>query len=269
VTVDEVAQLNTAAQIASTLPPGTHLVYIVNDVDATAIFLATHAENLIRATLPPDRVKDAYVYVGDTSMYRAGLPTSKGHLQYDTLSRELLREIPMGPSAIFVLKEFDKVPHALDDPSLSRWSDGVASSVQGPRTLPALAAALKLSSPAAICTGSILVFLLMFACGLGWSLWAFGDTVGAVAAAPAFGTALLVSMGLAAERIGIPISGSWGPTAVSAIVVIGGYVLYIIKGKPPEEPAPQVHDGDGHDDAQSERQEPPAGPRLLHGSIEA
>jgi hypothetical protein len=269
VTVDEVTELNTAAQIAATLPPGTHLVYIVNDVDATAVFLATHAENLIRATLPPDRVKDAYVYVGDTSKYEAGLPTSKGHLQYDTLSRELLREIPVGSSAIFVLKEFDKVPHVLDDPTLSRWSDGVASSVPGPHALPAVVGSLQPSSPAAICAGAILAFVLMTACGMGWSLWTFGETVGSLAAAPAFGTAMIVSIGLVADRLGIPIAGSWGPTAVSAVVALGGYTLFFFKRKPLREPAHQVHDGDGRDDAKTDGQEPPTGPRLLHGSVEA
>ena len=257
---EEVADLNTAARIASTVPPGTPLVFVVNDIDLTAIFLATHAENVIRATLPPDRVRDAYVYVGDSANLRAGVPTLRGHLQYDTLSRVLLQQIPPGPVAIFVVKDLNRVPSALTDPSLFRWSSGVTSSVPDPRPLAALPDELKPSSPSAIAIGSIAVFVLMMLVGLGWSSWAFDDTTGAVAMAPALGAATLAIVGLACELIGIPISGAWGPTLISAVAGGSGYVLFVIERKPEEDASAEVEQGQGEHGREPHGQEPVSHP---------
>lgn len=221
----EVTDLNIAARIASTLPAGTHLVYVVNDIDLTAIFLATHAENVIRATLPPDRVADAYVYVGDSAQLRKGLPTVRGHVQYDTLSRVLLSQIPPGPEAIFVIQDLNRVPAALTDPTLFRWTPAVTSSVPDPRPLPPLAGELTPSSPVQIAVASASIFALLLIAGLGWSVWAFGPTLEAVAAAPALGVAMLALIGLVFERAGMPVTGSIGPTLIVMATTGGGFGL--------------------------------------------
>ena len=221
----EVTDLNVSAQIASTLPEGTHLVYVVNDIDLTAIFLATHAENVIRATLPLDRVADAYVYVGDSANLRLDRPTVRGHIQYDTLSRALLSQIPPGPRAIFVVKDLNRVPEALSDPTLFRWTPGVTSSVPGPRDLAPLADELTPSSPAQITLASAGILALLLLAGLGWSLWAFGPSLEAVALAPALGAAMLAITGLATERSGIPITGSAGPTLILVATAAAGFAF--------------------------------------------
>jgi hypothetical protein len=221
----EITDLNTAARIASTLPAGTHLIYVVNDIDLTAIFLATHAENVIRATLPADRAGDAYVYVGNSADLRKGLPTVRGHVQYDTLSRVLLSQIPPGPQAIFVVADLNRVPAALTDPTLNRWSAGVTSSVPNARALPPLADELTPSSPVQIAVSSIAILVLLAFAGLGWSLWAFGSTLEGVAAAPALGVAMLAAIGLACERAGIPVTGSIGPTSIFLLTAAAGFVL--------------------------------------------
>jgi hypothetical protein len=221
----EVTDLNIAARIASTLPPGTHLVYVVNDIDLTAIFLATHAENVIRATLPADRVADAYVYVGDSADLRKGLPTIRGHVQYDTLSRVLLSQIPPGPQAIFVVRDLNRVPAALTDPTLFRWTPAVTSSVPNPRSLPPLADELTPSSPRQIALASAGILALLLITGLGWSLWAFGPTLEGVAAAPALGVAMLAIVALASERAGVPLTGSIGPTLIVVATAAVGFGL--------------------------------------------
>jgi hypothetical protein len=238
-TAEEVTQLDTAARIASTLPVGTPLVYVVDDPDATAIFLATHAENMILATLPANRIADAYVYIGTSENFRARVPTIRNSLQYDTLSRDLLSQIPTGPSAVFVVKELNKVPTAIADPTLYRWDDGVASSVPNPRPLPPLPDELLASSSAGIAATTLVTLVLLLVIGLGWSRWAFGEGVGAVAAAPASGAAMLLLVGIAAERLGVPLTGTWGPTAISAATGGGGYVVFLaFKRKTLAEPAP-------------------------------
>ncbi|MDP9329981.1 MAG: hypothetical protein M3P11_04985 [Actinomycetota bacterium] len=238
-TAEEVAQLDTAARIASTLPAGTPLVYVVDDPDATAIFLATHAENMILATLPPDRIGDAHVYIGTSENFRARVPTIRDSLQYDTLSRDLLSQIPTGPSAIFVVRELNKVPAVITDPALYRWDDGLTSSVPDPRPLPPLPDELRASSSAGIAFATIATVILLLVIGLGWSTWALGEGVSAVAAAPAFGAAMLVLVGIAAERLGVPLTGTWGPTAISAATGGGGYILFLaFKRTTLAEPAP-------------------------------
>ena len=104
---DDVASTTTAGRIAATLPLGTPLVFIVNDTHTAAIFLATHVGNVLRAGLPPDRVKDTYVYVGTAARFFERRPTVRGDLDYDTLSRTSLASIPSGPVTVFVVREFD------------------------------------------------------------------------------------------------------------------------------------------------------------------
>ena len=105
-----------AGRIAATLPPGTPLVFAVDDLDTSASFLATHVANIARATVPPDRAQDVYVFVGTIEDYVAGRPTVKGSPEYDELSRRSLAELPEGPRALFVVPEYDRVPAAFDDP---------------------------------------------------------------------------------------------------------------------------------------------------------
>ncbi len=93
----EVERATTAARIADTLPPGTPLVFIVDDDDATVSFLATRAANVIRASVPPDRAADVRIYVGTPENFLAGEPTIRGSDEYDAMSRLYLGDIPRIP----------------------------------------------------------------------------------------------------------------------------------------------------------------------------
>lgn len=226
-----------AGRIAATTPPGTPIVVIVNDIDDTATFLAMQAGNILRAAVPPDRAGDVYVYVGDPANYFAGEPTFRGSHEFDTLSRQLLDDIPNGEAAVFVLTPFDRVGGAGADPHFVRWSSDVVSTVPDPRPLAAGGGELTASSSWAIVGSTLLVAALLWTLGYGWSRWTFGDRVSAVAAAPGFGVAALAIVGLLAERLGVPLTGSWGPTLISLVAGGLGYGLLIRKGVPPAEPA--------------------------------
>jgi hypothetical protein len=234
---DDLASATEAGRIAATTPPGTPLVFIVNDADNTSIFLATQAANIIRAAVPPDRARDVYVYVGDPARFFAGEPTFRGNPEYDTLSRQLLDDIPEGDGAVFVLREFDRVGGAQGDPHFVRWSPAVVSTVPDPRPLPAGDGELTASSPWAIAGSTIAVALLLWVLGFGWARWTFADRVAAAAAAPGFGVATLAIAGLLGERLGVPLAGSWGPTLVSVVGGGLGYGLLIGKGVPAAEPS--------------------------------
>jgi hypothetical protein len=239
---EDMASATTAGRIAATLPAGTPLVFIVNDNDTTAIFQATYAANVIRAAIPPERAQDVHLYVGDTDRYFAHQPTVRHDPVYDTLSRTSLAEIPARPAAVFVIHEFNTAPAAREDPHLVRWDSEVSSTVPGPRPLHAGSGELHASNPWQIAGSSLAILLLLWAIGYGWARWAFADAGAAVAAAPGFGVAALIVVALILERVGIPFTGSGGPTAASALAGGLGYLLLVLKGKAVGQPPSEVHE---------------------------
>jgi hypothetical protein len=235
---DDLRSATIVGRIAATTPPGTPIVLIVNDVDTTAIFLATQAGNILRAAVPPERAGDVYVYVGDPARYFAGAPTVRGTTEYDALSHRLFDDIPDGDAAVFVAHEFDRVGGAENDAHFVRWTPSVVSTVRDPRPLPAADGELESSSPWAIAGAAVAMAALLWAIGYGWARWTFGDRVTALAAAPGFGTAVLAIVGLLVERVGVPLTGSWGPTLISLLAGGLGYGLLVRQGVPASEPAP-------------------------------
>ena len=146
----EVERATAAARIADTLPPGTPLVFIVDDTDTTVSFLATRAANVLRAAMPPDRADDVYIYVGTPENFLAGVPTLRGSAEYDAMSRLYLEDIPTDPelpAVGFVLAPFNRTPDATSGSDLFRWSRGVYATIPGPSTLGAARDPLEPSSP--------------------------------------------------------------------------------------------------------------------------
>ena len=239
----EVQRATTAARIADTLGPDTPLVFIVDDADATVSFLATRAANVLRAAMPPDRADDVYVYVGTPENFLLGEPTVRGNDEYDAISRLYLGDIPRDPShpaVAFVLAPFERTAGAASDPGLFRWSRGVFATIRGPSALGESRDPLEPSSPSQIVLAAFALLVLTGVAGFGWARWAGLDMPAATAVAPAIGVAMLAIVGVALERLGLPISGSWGPS-VGALLVAGiGYLLLVLQGKPSTPPAPSV-----------------------------
>ena len=241
----EVERATAAAMIADTLPAATPLVFIVDDDDATASFLATRAANVLRATVAPDRAADVYVYVGTVSNFLSGRPTIRGSQEFDALSRLYFRDIPEDPqlpAVAFVLAPFDRTAGAHDDPDLFRWQRGVFSTVPGPSTLAPPRDPLEPSSPGTIALAACAILALCGAVGFCWARWAGLDPVAATATAPAFGVATLAIAGVALERLGLTLSGSSGPTVAALIAGGLGVALLVARRKPGTPPPPPVED---------------------------
>ena len=241
----EVARVTSAARIAQTLPAGTPLVFIVDDADATASFLATRAANVIRAAMPPERVADVYVYVGTPRNFLAGLPTIRGDREYDALSRLYLHDIPQDPQRPpvgFVLAPFDRMPEAAAIPDVFRWSRGVWATIPGPSPLPPARDPLEPSSPAGIVLAALTMLALTGVGGFGWARWAGLDLPSAVAVAPAFGVATLTLGGVVSERLGLPLSGSVGPTIVTLLAAGAGALLVVFQRQAAAPPPPAVQE---------------------------
>lgn len=264
VSPEDLAAATLAGRIASTLPPGTPLVFVVDDPDRFVTFNATNVANIARAAVPTDRADDVYVFVGSLDDLAADRPTVRGEVEYDALSRISLADLPEGDRAIFVAPEWNRDPSALVDDRLSAWAgtDGAAaggqvrSSVPGPRPLPAGADEISPSSPVAIGLSTVAALAVLWIVGAGWSRWAFGDLVAAAAAAPAFGIATLTAAALMLERLGVPFAGRWGPVLASAVAGLGGYTLLVVQRKPVDDPMPKIDETPDHEHEHGGRHDP-------------
>lgn len=245
ISADALAAATLAGRIASTLPPDTPLVFVVDDLDRFVTFNAINTANIARAAVPPERADDVYIFVGALDDLAAGRPTSTGEPEHDALSRLTLADIPAGDRALFVAAEWNPSPSVLVDDRLATWrGDGeqgrqveVRSSVPDPRPLPVGADELRPSSPAAIAVATIAVLVLLWFVGAGWARWAFDDAVAAAATAPAFGVAAVAIVALAMERLGAPLGTRWSALTASAIAGLGGYALLVLQRKPADDAA--------------------------------
>jgi hypothetical protein len=227
---DDVHDANVAARIAATTPPGTALIYVANDPTTSGLFLASHVANLARATVPGDRVRDVYVFVGSPADLLAGHPSVRGDPLHDLASSTTFAELPTDrPQAVLVVREFDRDPDSLDTPGLSRWDVAVAASLTDPRPLAPLAGELTPSTPNEIEAATWRTLLLLAVVGFGWALWALEDSVGAAAGAPAFGVAAMTLVAFAVSRLGLSLGDGATATVVSALAGGLGYALVLVR----------------------------------------
>ena len=227
----EVAQVTAAGRLISATPPGTAIVFLVDDTDTTASFLVARAANVIRATLPPGRAEDVYIYVGTVRDLLTNQPTLRGDPQYDALSRLYFAAIPWTRvGAAFVLSSFDATGAAHHTSYFTPWAPGVfaTSGLNVPASLstaPPASDPLVPSSPVGIIFATLAVIAFLVVVGLGWASWAVRDPIDMWLLAPAFGTAVTVLVGVLMERLGLPLSGWIGPTVVSGVSGGSGYIL--------------------------------------------
>jgi hypothetical protein len=228
--VAEVDAVATAGRYAAAAPAGTPLLFTVNDREATATFLATRAGNVIRAALPPDRIRDAYVLVPPPAADQPATPERIALARVTSGDANAAIHASGSTPVSFLLTPFDRV----DPPSASMThvADGVfvdPGSTGGP--LPAASRALdplEPTSPGGIVLATFATLSLLFLAGYGWTAAFARDTVARLALAPLAGTAAVILTGFALERLGLPLTGSAGPTAVSAVAGGGGYLVWFL-----------------------------------------
>jgi hypothetical protein len=201
---DQLEQLVVAGRVAATTPPGTRLVFVVNDEDQPRRFGVTFTGNLARAAVPAARAPDVRVRLGSPTDLRPG-------------------------AAVFVLPTL-----APDEPagSLHAWPEGVLSSVPDPRSLPPGPLEIRASSPVGIVGATVGVLGLFAVIGFGWSRLTLGPAVAAWAAAPAFGVAALTVSAFVTDRVGIGLDGRLGPLVASGLAAAGGYAIAFGRGRP-------------------------------------
>jgi hypothetical protein len=221
------------------------LLFIVNDRDATATFLATQAANVIRAGLPPDRIRDASVVV---PYPKAGRPATSERIALARITSRDAEEATRAadaPPLSFLLTPFDRVDRP--PPSMTRVADGVfIETSPGTGVPPALSRPvdpLEPSSPGEIILAVFGVLTLLFVAGSGWAGTFARDAVARLALAPLCGMAALVLASITLERVGMPLTGSVGPTLVSAVGGGGGYLArFLLERRAGPNPSNEVQD---------------------------
>ena len=89
---------------------------------------------------------------------------------------------------------------------------------------------------------AFVLLALTGAVGFGWARWAGLDAPASVAVAPAIGVATLAVVGVALEPLGLPLSGSVGPTSSRCSPAGAGIALLVLQGKAPAPPPPSVEE---------------------------
>lgn len=226
---DEVRAAAIAGAAVADVEPGTPLVFWVNDANPGLSFLATRAGNVIRASMPVDRIRDVVVLV----------PPARGVDDPERRALERLTardvrdaELDGGPATEIVLRPFD----GIDAPPTAMVVGDALAHTPGH-------APLEPSSPAAIAATGVVAFLFLALAGYGWARVATSDAVAAAALAPAAGAAVLVLAAIALERVGVPIHAAAGAWAASALGGGGGYVAWrVLERRPRSRPAPEIHE---------------------------
>ena len=248
ITEQQTDQLEVVNRYAAAAPPGVPIVVRVDSGDETATFAALQAANVIRASVPPDRIADVHVVV-DPFTADGSPPDDERRLLSEVTTREARAAIADAGGRALLARVDAFFPFALTA-NVERPADGPIV-VPGVRVTglgfhPTAAEdpvdPLEPSSPAGIVIASVAALALLWAVGYGWARTAVVGTT-AVALAPVFGLAAMILAAVVADRVGVPLDGWVGPTAVSAVAGCGGYLLLFLLGAerlPVTDPPPQV-----------------------------
>ncbi len=215
----EVERATTAAAYASATAPGTTLVFTVNGPGTTLGFLATRAANVVRASMPPDRIRDVVVLVPP--------PTSRAtteRVKLAQLTRDDVRAAERagnGRAVTFVLAPFDRVDRP---PSTIPVSEGVFVSAPTFRPRP-IADPLLPTSPWGIALAAVVVLAALSAVGSGWAGLVAGERAASLALAPAVGAGATILLAIALERAGLPLEGHVGPATVLVVALASGHLV--------------------------------------------
>jgi hypothetical protein len=244
ISVEEGERTSKAMEYAATNTElGDPIVLLVDDRDDTATFLAARAANIALAAAPPRRARDVHVFVGTAIDFFEGRPTERPNPEYSALSRLTLAEIPEGSEPIvLVVDPFYRGRDAQVHPRLNRVAAGILASEPSSST-PVLVEQPERRSwgPSGrfgMVLGTAGILALLGALGLGYAATAFHDSVTAVAAAPAFGTAGLTLVAVALDAAGLRLQTLGVALAASALTGLGGVALLLfVKSQRDRQPA--------------------------------
>jgi hypothetical protein len=104
----EVEAVEAARETIDALPQGTPVVFLVDTEERAAAFHVTRFVNVIRTTVPEERIPDIRLVVGHPDDYLAGRPTLTGNREHDRLSTAYLEDLRPEPPVVFVVESFNR-----------------------------------------------------------------------------------------------------------------------------------------------------------------
>lgn len=233
----EAHQVAVAARVIAGTPAGTPLLFVVDTGDPTVTFFATEAGNAIRALVPPDRIRDVYVFVppleeGGEAPTRTALAKRYEEDAVAAIERAGERPLVLQLEA-FDLERFGEpvsgIPGVAGAAEPMMVDEGVAVlGATDPLPAGAPRGVLQPSSGGGIVATTFGLLALLAVVGFGWARAAVPRAPDAIALAPVFGVAALVLAAIVAERLGVPLTGRSGPALVSAGAGALGYLALLL-----------------------------------------
>ncbi len=247
---EAVADVVLASRYAATSPPGTPWVFPVNSPSSRISFLATRVQNVIRASVPPDRIRDVYVVAPPPAV---GISTDDRR-EWEALARlyasDAARAARGRPAPVVIdIAAF----HARLRPRPDVCGPPVCAALAAPRRTigdgvsvsAGVASATArppdttlASSTSRVVAAGPLVLVVLFVAGFGWSAFVVRDRIHALALAPAFGTAAIVLAGFVADRLGLRLSSAAHGLLVLSLVTIAGYGALLAERRRRPHPSP-------------------------------
>lgn len=226
----EVARVTAASRWIAATPPGTALVFPVDQPGPAVTFLASRAANVIRAAVPPDRIRDVVVIVPAP---RGPADRVRRALTRITLADAERAAAERGGRRLDVLlAPFDRPDAGAAGGTWRRVARGVFLSGE-PGTVPERPAPapdpLEPSSPARIALGTVAVLAGLALAGFGWSRLLVPGTAPALALSPAIGAAAVTLSAVALDRLGVPLGAAPGGAAASVLASGGGYLAWLAR----------------------------------------
>jgi hypothetical protein len=246
-TQEEVRAISAASRYIADVPPGGAYIFFVNGEGPELSFLATRAANVIRAGVPPDRIRDVYVFIPSPE---PGAEASATRRALSRLTRrDVIEAIPGGDledrDLAFVVKAFDPVDY--EDTEPLGPSEEIGPGVKRLAPIGAFLGpgdAIDPLEPASaweVVWGSIATLALLSVAGFGWARIGLGDPVRAAAISPAVGAAALILVAVGLDALGISLGSTGGAVAASALAGGGGYLVgLVLQRRARTHPAPQV-----------------------------
>jgi hypothetical protein len=226
------------AYLQRSVPPSRPVVFVIDDRGPNPLSWVPEMAYMIRSVLPPERILNSYMYVGDPDNYLEGKPTLRSDpRQYNgNLPRywpTIQRILPHQPVALLLSSYNDAYPSFVASHPGSLVAPNVAV-VSGPRPRALVEPGPFPRGPRGVVptgvlgVGTLAVLVLI---GMGWALVALPRGLRPfelVALSPAIGIAALVGAGIVVDAVGLRLSGPGGFLAPILAALAGGIVAWIV-----------------------------------------
>jgi hypothetical protein len=225
---EEVTAVRVANETIATLPDGTPLSFWVNEPDSSVSFLATRAGNVIRASVPTDRIRHVVVVVPPGGPEAP--PERRALTELTFRDVRSAQDVSGRNATIFVLEPFD----GIDSPEGAIVIDLPVNDVFGVDPLEPL-------TQLGVALASLAILIVLGVAGYGWARIGIEDVLAAAAAAPAVGAGLIIVAAVTLDVVGVAMGETPGAIAALALGGGGGYLARsVLERRARARPTPQV-----------------------------